>query len=230
MKKILFTICMRSGSKGLKNKHFKKIGGKPLFHHTLNYVNKIKKLNLTAVSTNSRKILRQSKNFNVNFLIRRPSRLATQKSSKIPVIKHALIEAERISGNKFDYIADFDATSPLRKKNDFKNALKLFLNKNADLLITGTKSRKNPYFNMVEIKNNNAQLVKVGNFKRRQDAPKVYDMNASFYIWKRNYLISTKKLISNKTVFYEMSELSAYDIDNILDLKINKILINELKK
>ena len=227
MKKILFTICMRSGSKGLKNKHFKKIGGKPLFHHTLNYVNKIKKLNLTAVSTNSRKILRQSKNFNVNFLIRRPSRLATQKSSKIPVIKHALIEAERISGNKFDYIADFDATSPLRKKNDFKNALKLFLNKNADLLITGTKSRKNPYFNMVEIKNNNAQLVKVGNFKRRQDAPKVYDMNASIYIWDRKTLLKSNTVFHNKTSVYLMPEERSIDIDNSFDLKIVSYLLKK---
>ena len=55
-------------------------------------------------------------------------------------------------------------------------------------------------------------------------------MNASFYIWKRKYLLKTKKLISKKTVLYEMSDMTAYDIDNILDLKINKTLINEFKK
>ncbi len=43
MKKILFTICMRSGSKGIKNKHFKLLDKKPLFYHTLEYVKNKKK-------------------------------------------------------------------------------------------------------------------------------------------------------------------------------------------
>ena len=230
MKKILFTVCMRKGSKGLKNKHFKILGKKPLFYHTLEYLSNIKKSYFISVSSDSKKILNMSKKFKVDFLIKRPSKLSTSQSSKIPVIKHALEQSEKLSGINFDYIVDFDATSPLRKSNDFHKALKLFLRKKADLLITATKARKNPYFNMIELKNNQIQLVKNGNFKRRQDVPKVFDMNASFYIWKKNYLLNTKKLISKKTIMYEMSDSTAYDIDNILDLKINKTLINEFKK
>lgn len=230
MKKILFTICMRSGSKGIKNKHFKLLDKKPLFYHTLEYVKNIKKKNFVAVSSDSKKILNRSKKYNVDFLIHRPKNLSSSKSSKIPVIKHALEQTEKLTKTKFDYIADFDATSPLRKNNDFKNALKLFLKKKADLLITATKSRKNPYFNMVELKSGRIKLIKEGNYHRRQDAPKVFDMNASFYIWKRKYLLNTKKLISKKTVLYEMSEITAYDIDNVLDLRINKSLINRFKK
>ena len=230
MKKILFTICMRSGSRGIKNKHFKLLNNKPLFYHTLEYVRNIKKTNHITVSSDSRKILNMSKKYQVDFLIHRPKKLSTSKSSKIPVIKHALQQTEKIAGTKFDYIVDFDSTSPLRRNNDFRNALKLFLKKNADLLITGTKARKNPYFNMVELKKGKIKLVKNANIKRRQDVPNVFDMNASFYIWKRKYLLKTKKLISKNTVLYEMPEITAYDIDNILDLKINKSLINEFKK
>jgi len=206
MKKILFTVCMRGGSKGIKNKHFKLLNKKPLLHHTLEYIKSIKKSHFTTVSSDSRKILNMSKKFKIDFFIKRPAKLSTSQSSKIPVIKHALEQTEKLSGIKFDYIVDFDSTSPLRKNNDFSNALKLFLKKKADLLITATKSRKNPYFNMIELKNNKIKLVKHGNFKRRQDAPKVFDMNASFYIWKKEYLLKTKKLISNKTVMYEMSD------------------------
>ena len=201
-----------------------------LFYHTLEYLSNIKKSYFITVSSDSKKILNMSKKFKVDFLIKRPSKLSTSQSSKIPVIKHALEQSETLSGIKFDYIVDFDATSPLRKSNDFHKALKLFLRKKADLLITATKARKNPYFNMIELKNNQIKLVKNGNFKRTQDAPKVFDMNASFYIWKKNYLLNTKKLISKKTIMYEMSDSTAYDIDNILDLKINKTLINEFKK
>ena len=97
-------------------------------------------------------------------------------------------------------------------------------------LVSLRDSSRNPYFNMVELKSGRLKLIKEANYHRRQDAPKVFDMNASFYIWKRKYLLNTKKLISKKTVLYEMSEITAYDIDNVLDLRINKSLINRFKK
>ena len=47
---------------------------------------------------------------------------------------------------------------------------------------------------------------------------------------EKKIFIEHKKLISKKTVLYEMSDITAYDIDNILDLRINKSLINRFKK
>ena len=72
MKKILFTVCMRSGSRGIKNKHLKLLNNKPLFYHTLDYLNNIKKSNFITISSDSRKILNMSKKYNVDFLIQRP--------------------------------------------------------------------------------------------------------------------------------------------------------------
>ena len=83
---------------------------------------------------------------------------------------------------------DLDVTSPLRKVEDIINAFKVFIKKKGDALITGAKSKRNPYFNIVELVNNKVQIVKNirKNFFRRQDAPQTYDMNASIYIWNRN--------------------------------------------
>ena len=55
----------------------------------------------------------------------------------------------------------------------------------------------NPYFNMVEVINGRVQRVKELEIApiRRQDAPEVYDMNASIYIWKR------KALMENNFIF-----------------------------
>ena len=39
---------------------------------------------------------------------------------------------------------------------------------------------------------------------RRQDTPKVYDLNASIYIWRRKNILYSNKLINNKTIFFEM--------------------------
>ena len=51
-------------------------------------------------------------------------------------------------------------------------------NRNANNLLTICPARKNPYFNMVEKKGLYYNLVKSNNkiVKRRQDAPKVFEM------------------------------------------------------
>ena len=36
---------------------------------------------------------------------------------------------------------------------------------------------------------------------RRQDAPSIFDLNASIYIWNRKNLINSKKLINKQTFF-----------------------------
>ena len=221
---------MRGGSRGVKNKNIKLINGRPLMYYTIKQAIKSKIFDHIVVSTDSKKLLKCAKSYGAHGWFIRPKKLSSDSSSKVAAIQHALIESEKYYDKKFKFIMDLDVTSPLRKVKDIINAYKVFIRKNTDILITGTTSKKNPYFNMVEFKNDQIQLVKNANYKRRQDTPKVFDMNASFYIWKRKYLLKTKKLISKKTVLYEMSDITAYDIDNILDLKINKSLINELKR
>ncbi len=227
MKNILCTICMRSGSVGLKNKHLVTLKRKPLMYHTIDFINSLKIFKYIVVSSDSKKILNYSKKKNIKNLILRPKYLSSSKASKIKVLQHALFEMERKFNKKFDYLIDFDATSPIRKKKDFQQAFKIFIRKNADLLITVTPSRKNPYFNMIQILNKKTFLVKNGNFIRRQDTPKIFDMNASFYIFKRNHLLKCKKLISKNTVAYIMPKKSAFDIDDIIDLKINETLLKQ---
>ena len=48
-----------------------------------------------------------------------------------------------------DIIIDLDVTSPLRDIEDIINCFQL-LTSDVDLVITGYRAKKNPYFNMVE--------------------------------------------------------------------------------
>ena len=65
------------------------------------------------------------------------------------------------------------------------------------------------------------------NIFRRQDAPQVYDCNASIYIWKRKSLLNFKSFMNKKTVFYEMPENRSIDIDSKLDLQIVEFLLRK---
>ena len=51
---------------------------------------------------------------------------------------------------KYNLVFDLDVTSPLRVITDIKNAKKMFLKNNYDILVSGTEARSNPYFNAVK--------------------------------------------------------------------------------
>ena len=226
---------MRGGSRGVKNKNIKLINGRPLMYYTIKQAIKSKIFDHIVVSTDSKIILKRAKSYGADGWFIRPKNLASDFSSKIPAIKHALIESEKFYNKKFKFIVDLDVSSPLRKIEDIINAYKFFIKKKADILLTGTKSKKNPYFNIVETEKKKVRRVE--NIKkkifRRQDAPKTYDLNASIYIWNRKTLINSDYVIGgkNKTVLYEMPENRSIDIDSELDFKLVEFLLkkNNLK-
>ena len=95
------------------------------------------------------------------------------------------------------------------------------------MLVSVSRSKKNPYFNMlekvsgkIEISKKTARIV-----NSRQKSPLVYDMNAAIYIWKRNKLLRSQKIISDNLSIYEMPQEKSVDIDSRLDLKIAKMLL-----
>ena len=200
--KILCTICARKGSKGLKNKNLLKINNKTLIQHTYEIAKKTKLFDKIIITTDYKNILTKYKFFDLS--IKRPKKFANDKSSKIDAIKHALIVSENKFNCKFDYVVDLDVTAPLRLKIDIIKAFnKIHKNKFATNLVSGCNSKKNPFFNQVEFSNNILKLVKSSKKKiiRRQDTPRVYDLNASIYIWRRKYLLDKVRLI-NKNDFF----------------------------
>ena len=118
--KILCTICARGGSKGLRNKNIKNINGSPLIHHTINQAINSNLFDKIVVSSDSDKILNISNKKKIDYLIKRSKKLSSSSTPKIPVIRNALIEAEKKFNIKFDYIMDLDVSSPLRNLSDIK--------------------------------------------------------------------------------------------------------------
>tara|TARA_Y100000816_G_scaffold128644_1_gene90646 strand:+ start:2210 stop:2908 length:699 start_codon:yes stop_codon:yes gene_type:complete len=229
-KQILCTICARGGSKGLPNKNLLKIGDKSLIGHTLTQAKAIDAIDCIIVSSDSNEILKEGEIYAADILLQRSAKLASDDAGKIDAIIDCLNHAESNFNKHFDYVIDLDVTSPLRNLIDIENCLEFTKDQGFKNLITVTNSKKNPYFNQIEITNEGPQLVKSGhNIKGRQSAPKVYDMNAAIYVWSRDFLINEKTLFSRDTIVYDMPEERSLDIDNELDFKIVKHLIeNEL--
>ena len=92
MNPILCIIGMRAGSRGVKNKNYKLINGKPLMYYTIKQAIKSKIFDHIVVSTDSKKILSMAKSYGAEGWFLRPKKFATNKSSKVPATRHAFLQ------------------------------------------------------------------------------------------------------------------------------------------
>ena len=230
---VIITICARGGSKGLKDKNIKLLNGKPLINYT---IKQAKELNIyfsadIALSTDSDKIIQVSSECGLDTEYQRPKYLSKDNSGKIDVINHVL-QYEEKKKKTYDYIIDLDVTSPLRTKEEINKAFEILINNIEALnIFSVSKPHRNPYFNMVELNESGyVELVKnIGPIMSRQNAPIVYDVNASFYIYRRRFFIEKwKTSITNKTLSYLMNHL-CFDIDTIHDFEYMEFLIKNNK-
>lgn len=228
--KIIGTICARGGSKGLPKKNIMHLAGKPLIAYTIEVALKWKKMDKLIISTDDNEIAKISTEYGAEVPFMRPAELATDTADKLPVIQHAVKFCEKKYNTGYDVVVDLDPTAPLRKISDLDNALNKFLNSDADVLYSVCRARKSPYFNMVELDENGyAHLSKPLKNKivRRQDSPEVYDMNASIYIFNRDFLFTADSIHSGKAVVYVMDDISAFDIDREIDFQFIEFLLKK---
>ena len=227
--KNLCSICMRGGSKGVPNKNLKDLNGKPLMAYTIEQALESQLFENVVISTDSEKIAEVAKSYGAVSWFLRPPRLSMDESPKIPVIQHLFKEAEKYFGQSFDVLMDLDVTSPLRKVDDIKKSYDQFIKENSEILITACNAKKNPYFNMIELINGKVKLVKeLDSFPEyRQNAPQVFDMNASIYIWRRKALLDYNTLFVDKTSLYIMPEERSVDIDSKIDWEFVEYIIKK---
>lgn len=227
---ILATIAARGGSKGIKNKNLRPLLGKPLIAHTLLQIKSWGKFDNLVVSTDSEAIAAVARAYGAEVPFLRPAELAGDSSGKMDALRHCLISCESHFARRFDAVFDLDATAPVRRTADLEAMVALSSESGADCVFSVTAARKNPYFNMVEQNaDGTVSLSKTlpGTVRRRQDAPKVYDMNASMYVYRRDFLLDegNKMPYSGRSVAYVMGEEAAFDIDNEMDFAIVEMIM-----
>ena len=227
-KKILALITARGGSKGLPNKNIRFLKGKPLLAWTIDAARECPYLDSIMVSTDSPKIARVARKYKADVPFLRPPHLATDKADIMHVIFHA---QDWLKRNKeiYDVIILLQPTSPLRTSQDIANALKLFFAKNADVIISVTKSEHPPLWSNILPSNGCMKnfLKKENQGKNRQNLPTFYRLNGAIYIAKTNYLENERTFFGDKTFAYVMPQTRSVDIDRILDFKLAEVLAKE---
>lgn len=234
--KILITICARGGSKGIPGKNIKQINGKPLIAYSIDLAKSFQAAHPNVdieLSTDADEIVKVAAYYGLFSNYRRTPHLADDKAGKIPAIEDLLLYAERINQTKYDFVLDLDVTSPLRNIKDLNDAFALIdADENALNLFSVNDANRNPYFNMVEQQRNGYYgLVKsLGeNIMSRQAAPNVYELNASFYFYRRLFFEKGyDSAITEKSLIYKMPHI-CFDLDHPIDFEIMSFLVNNDK-
>lgn len=231
---LLFTICGRAGSKGIKNKNCSNFLDKPLALYTLSVIDLyLKNSNYSAdivLNTDSEDLINI---FEINQLrdvdvIKRVPELSGDYVAKIDVIKNCLNQMENRNNKEYDLIIDLDITSPLRTVNDLKNMIDEKINNDFDLIFSVTNSRRNPYFNMVKKTEHGYERVISSNFNTRQEAPEIFDMNASIYVYSREFLQKDIGLFDGKCGAYKMFDTGILDLDHENDMLLMEVIAKYL--
>jgi CMP-N,N'-diacetyllegionaminic acid synthase len=218
------TICARGGSSGLPGKNIRPLFGQPLIAHTIEQALRTPGIDRIFVSTDDDAIAAAASEAGAEVPFMRPAELATSTAPKLPVIRH-LVQGVEAIGVQVDRIVDLDPTSPLRDIEDITACLAL-LDAHTDVVITGYPAEKNPYFNMVELNDQgHAHLSKAtqGGVVARQQAPAVYAMNASVYVWWRRTLDTG--IWGGRARLHVMPRERSIDIDSPIDFEIVQLLM-----
>ena len=221
MKNILVTICARGGSKGIPGKNIKPVGGRPLLAYTADVAkNFARKHNADIIlSTDSAEIKAVGRDCGLPDEYVRPDILANDTCGKPDAIRDAMLWAENRHGKTYDYVVDLDVTSPIRTLADIENCIAMMDNDSEALTVFSVNPcARNPYFNMVQQQPDGYfSVVLGGRYTTRQSAPKVYDMNASVYVYRRESLMAEPpRAVTPKSLAYVMDHV-CFDLDEPSD-------------
>lgn len=239
MKNVLITICGRAGSKGFKNKNLKTFNGAPLVYYTLSaaalFCRQRQDLAVDIALNTDSPALRDlvlAKYPAVHY-VARPESLGGDTVPKMAVFQHTLAEMEKTQQKTYDALIDLDITSPLRRAADIAGAFSVKEERSdLDLIFSVTDARRNPWFNQLKTVGDHMEKVIESPFTARQQAPEVYDVNASIYVFSRNFLANnhTGILWDGKCGMYKMFDTGIIDIDSEEDYLLMEAIAAYLYK
>jgi len=224
-KKILGIIPARAGSKGIPGKNIKPLAGKPLIVHTIEAALASGVFDLLLVSTDGEDIAAVSLSAGAVAPFLRPAELATDSAKSSDVLLHAMIWCEN-QGEKFDWVAILQPTSPLRSPEDIVNSCKLMIERQAKAVVSVCETPHHPWLvNTLPDDHCLEHFIRPEANQSRQQLPVFYQLNGAIYLIQWNYFLENDSFYGPQTYACIMPRERSVDIDTPLDFALAGILL-----
>jgi len=227
----LAIIPARGGSKGVKRKNLRCVGGKSLVQRAVESAFDSGVVDRVLVSTEDSEIRNEGIRCGAEVPFLRPASLATDEASTIDVVVHAIAEYEDVLRQHVKTVVLLEPTSPFRRGSHVKEALSRYLQGGVKSVVSVCPLERKP--ENIFMKGSPTEplerYIKDPRhlFTRRQEMSHLCRLNSAVYVGGRDEFLVKRTLIMEPVGYVEMSAQDSLNIDNELDLMLAELIAHE---
>lgn len=227
-RRILAVVPARGGSKGIKLKNLREVGGRSLVARVGDVIRDVAEIDRAVVSTDHDGIAAAAEAAGIAAPFRRPEPLSGDRIGDLEVLVHALEATEATDGQRYDVVVMLQPTSPLRTAEIVSAAIKMLVEGDWDSVwtVSKTDTKAHPLKQLTisggaldYYEGRGAEIV------ARQQLEPVYHRNGIAYAITRDCLLDQKS-IRGKRCGALIVEGEHVSIDTEWDLALVELLLS----
>jgi CMP-N-acetylneuraminic acid synthetase len=143
---VLAVVPARGGSKGIRLKNLREVGGRSLVARVGDVVREVPEIDRAVVSTDHAQIAEAAKAAGLDAPFMRPDSISGDRIGDFDVLIHALEATEAADGRRYDIVVMLQPTSPLRRAADVSGAIRMLVDGGWDSVwtVSATDSKAHP--------------------------------------------------------------------------------------
>jgi CMP-N,N'-diacetyllegionaminic acid synthase len=221
----LAVIPARGGSKRVRRKNLRLLGGKPLLAWSIEAARNARSLGRIVVSSEDDEILAVAAGYDRSYPLTRPVELATDLASGVAVVQHALSMIEPSEG-RYEVVVILQCTSPFATGEDIDGCIELLRRTGADSAVSVVKVAHDVHPAKLKTMNGDRLLPYLEEERGRMaehELPDVYVRNTAIYAARRT-LVDEGRIVGDDCRGYVMPRDRSVDINDELDLAFAEFL------
>lgn len=220
MSGVWVVIPARGGSKGVRRKNLRLVGGEPLVTRAIRTVLSVVQVDDVFVSTDDSEIARVAMRAGAR-VVHRPARLSGDGASSESAIQHVLAEIAEVAPLP-EVTVLVQATSPFIEPADLERAIGLVRRGECDAAFSATRAdvhlwREGPAG--PEAVNHDARRR-----QRRQDRPVEHRETGAFYVMRTSGFLEHGHRFFGRLRLIEVDPLDSLEIDTEHDLRLAELV------
>lgn len=215
-------IPARGGSKGVRRKNLRRIGGISLLERAIQSAQQCEQIDGCFVSTDDAEIAEVGRRCGAR-VIDRPLELAADSSLMSDAVAHALEKMAEL-GEMPEYFVLLQPTSPLRKASHVSECLMRFFSSGCACAISVCEMEHHPYKAFICEQGQLRPLRDRSSLELpRQELPSILRQNGAIYVLKAESFLAERIFYMEPAMPYLMSRQESVDVDDESDLALAEL-------